>query len=192
MDWTGIKVSTPPATEPVTVPELKTYMSLDGTAFDVMLSGFITACRDAIEKHSGRTFISTSYEMYFDRFPGCIELMRPPVQSVTSIYYVNVDGVETLLASSQYRVDTVSLYPRIEPVYGATWPVTRNVSNAVKVTYLAGYGATAASVPQNIKSCIMAVAADLFEHRESNVEINLTENKTYKFLLNSFTIPRVG
>ena len=130
--------------------------------------------------------------MYFDRFPSCIELLNPPVQSVTSVYYVNSAGVDTLLSADQYRVDLVSLYPRLEPAYGLSWPVTRNISNAVKVTYLAGYGATADKVPQNIKSCIMAIAADLFEHRESNVEINLTENKTYKFLLNSFSIPRVG
>lgn len=192
MDWTGIKVSTPPAIEPVTIAELKTYMSLDSTAYDTMLTGFISACRDAIEKHSGRTFISTSYEMFFDGFPSVIELLHPPVQSVTSIYYVNTAGADTLLASNQYRVDLASLFPRIEPAYGVLWPSIRNISNSVKVTYLAGYGTTAVSVPQNIKSCIMAVAADLFEHRESNLEINLTENKTYKFLLNSFSIPRVG
>ena len=197
MDWTGIKVSTAPTIEPVTVAELKAYMAMDSsvTAFDTMLAGFISACRDAIEKHSGRTFISTSFEMYLDSFPACgfIELIHPPVQSVTSIYYnQESDGVLTLLASSKYLVDTVSLYPRIEPAYDESWPDTRAMINAVKVTYLAGYGATAAHVPQNIKSCIMAIAADLFEHRESNVEINLTENRTYRFLLNSFSIPGVA
>jgi len=196
MDWTGIKVSSAPALEPVTVAELKTYMGLDTTAYDTMLTGFITACRDAIEKHSGRTFINTTFELYLDEFPldnGCIELINPPVQSVSSIYYnQESDGVSTLLASSKYLLDSVSLYPRIQPAYGESWPATRDMLNAVKVTYIAGYGSAAANVPQNVKSCIMAIAADLFEHRESNIEINLTENKTYKFLLNSFSIPRVG
>jgi uncharacterized phiE125 gp8 family phage protein len=195
MGWTGIKISSAPTIEPVTVAELKTYMSLTGTAFDNMLTGLITACRDSIEKYSGRTFLTTTYELYFDRFPACFELVFPPIQSVTSIYYVNSDGVDTLLTASNYRVDLVSLYPRIEPAYGVSWPSTREVSNAVKVTYDAGYGATAAHVPQNIKSCIMAIASDMFEHRESNLEtVNgvLIENKSYKFLLNSFSIPRIG
>jgi len=195
MDWTGIKIFTAPTIEPVTLAELKTYMRMDSTAYDTMLTSYITACREAVERHTGRTFISTTYELYLDEFPsdnGYIELIYPPVQSVSSIYYnQESDGVLTLLASTKYTTDLVSLYPRIEPAYDEDWPDTRAMVNAVKVTYVAGYGATAASVPETLKTCIKALASDLFEHPESNIEVNLAENKTYKFLLNSYAIPGV-
>lgn len=194
MDWTGIKVATAPALEPVTVSELKTYLRLDGTTYDTMLTGYITACRDALEKHTGRTFITTALELYYDKFPAnndALILMRPPVQSVTSIVYVDEDGVSQTLSASLYRTDLVSLYPRITPAHDEDWPDTQDISNAVKITYSAGYGATAASVPAPLKECIKAMCADLFEHPESNVELTLQESRIYKFLLNAYTIPMV-
>lgn len=192
MDWTGIKISAAPALEPVTVSELKTFLRLDTTDYDAMLGGYITACREAVEKHTRRTLISTTYELYFDNFPFVIELIRPPVQSVTSIIYIDDDGVSQTLSSPLYRTDLVSLYPRITPAYGEVWPTTQAISNAVKVTYIAGYGSAAASVPAALKECIKSLCADLFEHPESNTEMNLQESKTYKFLLNAFTIPGVA
>jgi uncharacterized phiE125 gp8 family phage protein len=196
MDWTGIKISTAPAIEPVTVTELKTYMRLDGSAYDAMLSGYITAAREAVEKHTGRTFISTVYELYMDSFPaygGCIELIRPPVQSIASIHYNQAsDGVLTLLAPSKYMTDVVSQRPRIQPAYGESWPSARDMINAVKVTYTGGYGASAAAVPETLKICIKALASDLFEHPESNVEVTLNESNAYKFMLNAYTIQGVA
>ena len=196
MDWTGIKIYSEPAVEPVTVSELKTYARIDSATFDTMLGGYITACRQAIEKHTGRTLISTTYELYLDEFPaynGESVLPYPPVQSISSIYYnQESDGVLTLLAASKYQTDLVSLYPRIIPAYDEDWPDTRDMMNAVKVTYVAGYGAAAANVPAPIKECIKAVATDLFEHPEANIEFVLQENKTYKFLLNSYSIPGVA
>lgn len=195
MDWTGIKVSTAPAIEPVTVSELKTHLRLDGTTYDTMLAGYISACRDAVEKHTGRTLINTVLELYYDEFPsnnGELILIRPPVQSVSSIIYVDEDGVSQTLSSSLYRTDLVSLYPRITPAYDESWPDTQAVSNAVKITYTAGYGAAAANVPAALKECIKSLCADLFEHPESNVELNLQESRVYKFLLNAYTIPGIA
>lgn len=192
MDWTGIKIAGEPATEPVTVAELKTYARIDSSAYDTMLGGLITACRKAIEGHSGRKLITQTLEMYLDDFPeynGEILLPYPPVQSVSSIYYNREsDGVLTLLAASLYRVDSVSLYARITPAYDEDWPDTRAQINNVKISYIAGYGA-AAAVPEEIKTAIKAICTDMFEHPEANMEVVLSENRTYKFLLNSFSIP---
>lgn len=193
MDWTGIRITSGPAVEPVTVAELKTFARIDASEYDSMLSGYITACREALEKHTGRTFISTTREVYLDYFPssnGAIELPFPPVQSVSSIHYnQESDGVLTLLASTLYQVDIYSLYPRIIPAYDEDWPETRDMLNAVKVIYIAGYGAAATSVPAPIKECIKSLALDLFEHPEASVELTLNENRQYKFLLNAYSIP---
>lgn len=190
MDWTGIKVKTAPALEPVAVSELKTFLSLDGSDFDSMLSSCIVACRQAVESYTGRTLITTVLQMTLDSFPSVIELARPPVQSITSITYVDADGSTQTLSSSLYRVDISSLFGRITTAYGEVWPETQNVSNAVTVEFKCGYGDAASAVPDALKVAIMSLAADMFEHREANSEINLSENRTYKFLLDSYKIPR--
>lgn len=193
MDWTGIKIKTAPAVEPVTVQEMREYLSLGGTEDDTLLTGLITAARAALEKMTGRTFITTTYQLYYDGFSFLpVKLARPPVQSVSSITYVDEDGVTQTLSSTLYTVDVSSLYGRISPAYGESWPVTRAQDNAVCIEFKAGYGDAAASVPEPLKIAIKMLAADVYEHREANVEIALTKNRSLDFLLAGYTIPGVA
>ena len=193
MDWTGIKIKTAPAVEPVTVQEMREYLSLGGTEDDTLLTGLITAARSALEKSTGRTFITTTYQLYFDGFfLSPIKLARPPVQSVSSITYVDEDGVTQTLSSTLYTVDVSSLYGRVSPAYGESWPVTRAQDNAVCIEFKAGYGDAAASVPEPLKIAIKMLAADVYEHREANVEVALSKNRSLDFLLAGYTIPGVA
>lgn len=192
-DWTGITEAAP-ATEPVTLEELKTFCRIDGSTFDTMLTGYITACRQAVERLTGRNLINRAVTLYFDEFPAGfapLYLPRPPVQSVTSITYIDPDGTSTVMPGTDYRADLASVTARIAPALDAEWPATAAVINAVSVVYVSGYGTTAASVPAALRECIKSLAADLFEHPEANAEMTLTENRTYKFLLNAYTNPGV-
>jgi hypothetical protein len=94
-----------------------------------------------------------------------IYLINPPLQSVASIKYIDVDGVQQTLATDQYIVDTTSEPARITPAYGVTWPQTRNQINTVEVTFTCGYGA-AAAVPAGIKQWMLVRIAALYENRE--------------------------
>lgn len=193
MDWTGIKIKTASAVEPVTVQEMREYLSLGGTEDDTLLTGLITAARAALEKMTGRTFITTTYQLYYDGFfLSSVKLARPPVQSVSSITYVDDDGVTQTLPSSLYTVDISSLYGRISPAYGEIWPTTRAQDNAVCIEFKAGYGDAAASVPEPLKIAIKMLAADVYEHREANIEIALSKNRSLDFLLAGYTIPGVA
>ena len=193
MDWTGITLKTAPAVEPVTAQEMREFLSLVGTEDDALLAGLISAARAALEKYTGRTFITTVYQVYYDGFSFLpIKLARPPVQSVTSITYVDVDGVMQTLSSSLYIVDIASLFGRISPAYDEVWPITREQNNAVCIEIKTGYGDAAASVPAPIKVAIKMIVADVYEHREANVELALSENKSLKFLLSPYTIPGVA
>jgi uncharacterized phiE125 gp8 family phage protein len=193
MDWTGISLKTAPAVEPVTAQEMREFLSLVGTEDDTLLAGLISAARVALEKYTGRTFITTVYQVYYDGFSFLpIKLARPPVQSVVSITYVDVDGVTQTLSSSLYIVDVASLFGRISPAYDEVWPITREQNNAVCIEIKTGYGDAAASVPAPIKVAIKMIVADVYEHREANVELALSENKSLKFLLSPYTIPGVA
>lgn len=194
LDWTGLKVQVEPTVEPVTVAELKTYMRLDGSTYDTMLGGYLTACRQAVEKHTGRTLINTTRVLYRDGFPPdneTIELPYGPVQSISSIVYIDENGDQQTWAAANYYFDAFSVYARITPAHDVDWPDTQDQINAVKVTYVAGYGAAASAVPAPLKECIKALVSDLFEHPEANVEMTLAENRTYKFLLNAYSIPGI-
>jgi Phage gp6-like head-tail connector protein len=94
-----------------------------------------------------------------------IILERGTVQSVTSIQYTDENGTAQALDPAAYKVDTYSTPARIVPAYGTTWPATRNEINAVRVTYVSGYGA-ATTVPEGIKRWMLLRLGAMYENRE--------------------------
>lgn len=94
-----------------------------------------------------------------------IHLPRPPLMSVTSIQYVDTTGETQTLDPSLYIVDASQEPGRITPAYGKMWPATRHQIAAVTVTYVAGYGADASSVPARLQQRIMNHVAYCYENR---------------------------
>ena len=88
---------------------------------------------------------------------------RNPVQSVTSIHYVDLSGTTQLLSSTQYLVDTTSSQCRISPAFGQYWPPTLMRQDAVSVVFVAGY----TTVPSAIRLAICQLAAHWFDQREA-------------------------
>ena len=137
----------------------------------------IASARAAVENELHRYLVTQTLDAYFDAFPtypnerfsGISRAFRlPPLQSVSSITYVDTDGVTQTLAADQYLVDAKSQPGRIEPAYGVSWPSTREQANAVIVRFIAGYGA-AAAVPQCIKNWMLIRIKTLWENREQIV-----------------------
>lgn len=129
----------PPAAEPIHLDEAKAHLRVDYTDEDALITALITAAREAVEQYTGRTLVRQTRRMVLDAFPEVIALRSSPLRAVESITYVDTDGVTQTLAASGYRVDDVSGVPRIMPAYGESWPSTRDVTNAVVVTYSAGW-----------------------------------------------------
>ena len=92
-----------------------------------------------------------------------IELPQPPLVSVQSIKYTDLNNTVQTLDPSTYQVDTVSEPGRLLPLPGAIWPITMpGVLNAVQISYTAG----TASVTANVVAAIKLRAAALYANRE--------------------------
>ena len=89
----------------------------------------------------------------------------PPLQSVTSIKYLDTAGAEQTLASYTYRVDAVREPGRIALDYGKYWPSTYPVMNAVTVRFVAGY----ATVPEPIRWALLMLINELYEQRQESI-----------------------
>ncbi len=122
-----------------------------------------TATRD-VERITRRALITQTWQLVLDEFPSEIKIPRPPLQSLT-IYYKDGNGNSQLLASSEYQIEHTT--PAcVEPAYGKAWPATRSeTSDAVTVTFVAGFGATAASVPPEYQNVILELVAFRFFNR---------------------------
>ena len=161
MNWRAIEEGT---TEPVSVSEAKDHMRITHTEEDALISSLITAARSYAEDFTRRSLITRTAEVLLDEFPEDeIWLPYMPVSSVTNIKYIDYEGTETTLDSSDYIVDTYSRPPRIVCAYGETWPAdTLRPINGVAIRYECG-----GSVPEPIKQGILMHVAHLYEHREA-------------------------
>ncbi len=144
---------------------------------DPLLNILIASARAHAEQELRRYLVTQTIDAKFDRFPDgsyidfrtdkpAYQFRLPPLSSVTSITYVDIDGVSQTLATDQYLVDSSSAPARIEPAYGCSWPSTRDQANAVTIRFVAGYGA-ASAVPKSVKSWMLMRIATLWENREA-------------------------
>lgn len=135
------------------------------TTDDPILTLLIKSARAAAEQELHRYLITQTLDAYFDSFPAGA-IMLPPLQTVSAITYVDTDGAEQTLDAADYLVNATSQPARIEAAYGVWWPSTRAQANAVKVRFVAGYGA-ASAVPACIKDWMLIRINTLYENRSA-------------------------
>jgi uncharacterized phiE125 gp8 family phage protein len=166
----GLELVTPPVSEPVSLAEMKQHARISREDEDSVISAFVTAARQYSETFLRRQLMPATWRMSLDGFPvGDIKVPLPPLQSVTSITYVDGNGTTQTVAPDTYYVDTASQPGRIAPE--TCCPTTRNQPGAVTVTFVAGYD----SVPETINTAIKMLAAHYYEHREAVNEGGLSE-----------------
>lgn len=156
--------------------------------------------RDAVQAHIdgaggvlGRAMITQTWVMKLPDFPaGCrIVLPLPPLQSVTSITYLDTNNASQTLASSEYVVVKGGEIAKgyIELAEGSSWPSTYDHPEAVTITFVAGYGDDASDVPGNIKAAGLLMVDDLYRHRSSqSVDYEVHSNPAANNLLAPYMV----
>ena len=133
--------------ESLSLTDVKNHLRITSTDDDDALRDFIAAIRHKTETYLGRTLVTSTWELKLDGFSDQIELPMRPIQSFTSIQYVDTSGTTQTLAASGYQFDRQG---RLQPSYGNSWPATREQLDAVTITYIAGE-VHAGKVQQDIK-----------------------------------------
>jgi len=176
----GLKRTTPPDPGQTTVSleTLRVNLRLppgDGS-LDDELRRLIAAASEIFEEATWRALLTQTWRLTLRRFP-ChgILLPRPPLVEVTSVQYVDADGVLQTLDEELYHVAADCEPARLEPAYGEVWPTTRCQNEAVRVTYTAGYGTTPESIPALYRDAMLLIAADRFKNREATSDRTLTQ-----------------
>jgi len=165
-----------PSVEPVTTSDQKDWMRVDGSDEDTLIGNLAAASRAYVEMSTGRQMITATWQYKINDFPtGDIVLPISPLQSVTSVQYVDTDGATQTWSNTLYTVDTASDIGRIRPNYDEDYPTTRGYKQDITITFVAGYGDAASDVPDTALTAIKLLASNWFENRESNAPIALNE-----------------
>ena len=192
----SLTISSGPAAEPVTLAEAKSHLRVDHSEEDALITSLILAARIQAETHTKLAFVDQTFVYKIDRFPpngpvdSLLILPRSPLDSVSSVTYLDTAGDSQTLATSVYEVDTASLPGRIRLKFDQVWPNTRTHPEVVTITFIAGYG-TLTSVPENIKAAIKLLVANYYEQR-APVVVGTTASEiplSVERLLSDATVP---
>jgi uncharacterized phiE125 gp8 family phage protein len=186
-----------PAVEPVTLYDLKLQAGLSpvedqdhvkSQMLSRLLRRHLATARSRIESMTRRVFITQTWRLNLDGFPGpdmrynnpwhrhAIMLPKQPFQAIGNITYIDTTGTpQTLAQDTSFGNDIVGQYAyqldpggetqpaRIAPAWLIPWPLTRRVQAAVQITFTAGYGETGASLPPELYQAILFQAHSYYE-----------------------------
>lgn len=175
--------------EPLSLAEARHHLRVDHSVDDAEISAMVTAARQSAESYTRRAFIEQTWKLTLDRFP-CWEIMlpRPRLQSIEEITYIDSQGAEQTLSPSLYRAALLSEPGRLTPAYNQSWPSTREITDAVTIEFIAGYGSTAAEVPAPIVQAIKLMLGLYYTNRSSVAIGTIAAEipQSAQFLLNPF------
>jgi uncharacterized phiE125 gp8 family phage protein len=191
-----IRVITPPTDEPVTELEVWRHLRLD-TAYDSpapstvpeadMIAAWLSAAREHAEAFTGLSLAPQTLEVVYDTFPICtpwplrsqyrfdrMDLPRGPVQSVTSVTYIDTSNAVQTLDSTVYQIQHDENFAWLSLAWGKVWPGTLGVPGAVTVRYVAGFSLPGDSpqtypFPASIRAALLLLLANWHENREAVV-----------------------
>jgi uncharacterized phiE125 gp8 family phage protein len=181
--WLPVTVTVAPTSEPITLAQAKEQVRvIDDTSQDDLLNAYIVAARTHVEAVTGTKLVSQTVVMKAECWGDLFHLPTGPIQSISSITYVDSAGDTQTLATSVYETRLDGIAPSIVLKYGQSWPSIRSGS-LITVTGVAGY----TSIPASIIHAVKLLVADWFAVREdTNVGniVNTMPNSVMALLAN--------
>lgn len=171
----GLPVLVEPPTEPA-ISRADCKKALGIAASDISQDGAIAAALAAVAATLdpafagwlGRALREQTWELrlrdFNDRRPAlrgntdAIELPYPPLLSMVSVKYYDVNGVDTTLAlNTDFRIlGQGDPYGRqaIAPLYSKSWPTARSDDGSVRIRYTCGYDDDVNVMPPNLVQAV--------------------------------------
>lgn len=180
------KVTTAPATEPVSTADAKTYLNVSTSLHDTLIANLVSAARQQYEFYTATAVITQTITQIWDCTPVYgFELAVSPVTTAT-VYYLDENGSYQTWSSSNYTLDIISPLARVVKKTTVSWPSTGDFPSQWKIEYAAGY-ASAAAVPEDIVADVLLLVGFKYENRE-DIPINDTNNpKLRSFMYSAFS-----
>ena len=163
--WYPSTVTVAPTVEPVTLVEAKEQCGiLVGEAhFDGMLNRLIKAARAHAEEYCSARWAGQTVTAQCDTFGDLARLPDGPLESVTSISYVDPAGEEQTISDDVYEPRKDGLEPSIVLKSGQSWP---RIGFGSRIALTAVYGGEA---PDSVKHAMLMLIGHWYVNREAAV-----------------------
>jgi len=156
----------PPVRMPISISELKNFLSLDecDNQTEAMLKLIILSVARYFEKYTGRTLINTKYRTFREYFNCYLLLKRSKFQELTLFQYL-INNVFTTVDPSIYQITEEVNYSSIWSWKNNSFPSTDCVKQAIKIEFIAGYGEKEKDIPEDVRQALLMHANYLYANR---------------------------
>jgi uncharacterized phiE125 gp8 family phage protein len=151
--------------------EIKLHLRVDHTDDDALITLLLKAAEERLKEELDLYVSAATYIMYMDGFPTDtdnkqIEIWAYPVSAISSVKYIDENGAEQTVSSTNYKKDLVGKPARVVPYDSFAWPATKtNYPNSVYVEFVTGW-TSPATCPEDIRWALKLIVADGYENRE--------------------------
>jgi uncharacterized phiE125 gp8 family phage protein len=172
------RVTVDQANELWTSAEVKNYLKVDDSTDDTLIAAMTKAARAEVESRQNISTLNKTIVQRLERFPSSykvatdfenvIKCLVYPLVSVTSITYLDENGVSQVLSPSLYEVDTYRGI--IAEAVDQDFPDTYLSLNDVTITYVAGFGSNSTDCPADIRIAILKLIAAMYDNRTNGIQ----------------------
>lgn len=155
---------TPPASEPLSLEEVKAHIRVTHDHEDTLITEIINAARHHTEFASGEKFITQAWRQYESCLPQdrTISLRLRPVQSIQTVTVFDRAGQPMVLADIDYSLLRTS---EGQCVVFADHVALESAANGVELDLIVGMGDLGIDVPPVLKRAILLLVAHWYEFR---------------------------
>lgn len=168
----ALRLITPPASEPVTLAQAKTFLRIEHAADDEAVTRAIAAARVAAEQHLKLAILPQTFDfIQANPCPTQVQLPHGPAQSITSVTLTNEAGSNSTVNATNYRLSvdgfTVLFDPSID-------------TEKVTVRYMAGIATTVSDIPAMVVQGILHHVATMVEQRDGTAPMPMQSMACYQ------------
>jgi uncharacterized phiE125 gp8 family phage protein len=167
--WDRLVRVSAPATSALTLEAAKAHLKVEGDHEDVEIQAMVDAAVALVDGPRGRGFclITQTWRLTLDRFTRFIHIPLGPNAAIVSVKFTDADGVEQTIDDADYQLLGGGDPAVLSPAYGKVWPTARCEPGAVRITFTAGFGAAASSVPGDLVAALKLVVGAFYRDRET-------------------------
>ncbi len=168
----ALRLVTPPASEPLTLAQAKTFLRIEHSADDEPLTRAIVAARVAAENYIKCALLPQTWELSIAN-PSAAKLCLPfgPAQSITSITLTTEAGESSTMNASNYRLSVDG--------FAALFTNPPSIEK-MTIRFVAGIATTASEIPLPIVQGILHHIAVIMENRDGDVPLPVQAMACYQ------------
>lgn len=160
-----------PALLPVDIQDIRNQVSMTEDDHDELLHVYLAAAVAHLDGPTGvlgRCLITQTWRQDFDAWAGELRLPVPDAASA-NVSYTDAAGAPQVVDAGLWDLVNTASAASIRFRRAFTYPPVGPEVSGVRVTFVAGFGATSSQVPAAIRAAIMAHVAHMFGNRETVV-----------------------